>query len=82
MYSCPPVICPPQYCVHDCFIPRMVPYIHPVVHVMRQNIVNVPQHFYQPMVRNVVFDPGCPGYDPRRVQPQVVETARFTGGRG
>lgn len=61
MCGCQPIICPPRCCVHDCFTPRIVPYIHPIVHVNRQNIVNVPQHFYQPIFRNVVVDPGWPG---------------------
>jgi hypothetical protein len=61
MPDCQPVICPPQYCVHDYYMARMVPYIHPVVHVNRQNIINVPQHIYQPITRNVVVDSGCPG---------------------
>ncbi len=58
---CPrPVVCPPRFVVHDCFIPREVPYIHPVVHINRHNIVNVPRHIYRPITRNVVVDPGYP----------------------
>lgn len=58
--QCNPVYCPPQYVVRDCYIPRVVPYIHPVVIVIRQNIVNVPHHIYQPHFQNIVNDPGCP----------------------
>lgn len=58
--QCPPVVCDPQYVIQDCYVTRMVPYIHPVVNVNRQIIVNVPQHFYRPVTKNVVVDPGCP----------------------
>ncbi|MBB3853984.1 hypothetical protein BV455_00561 [Parageobacillus caldoxylosilyticus] len=58
---CPrPVICPPRFVVRDCFIPRVVPFIHPVVHINRHNIVNVPRHIFRPITRNVVVDPGYP----------------------
>lgn len=59
--KCPPVMCDPQYVVRDCYIPREVPVVHPVVTVNRHVIVNVPRHYYQPVTRNVVVDPGCPG---------------------
>lgn len=58
--KCPPVVCPPQYCVRDCYVPREVPYIHPIVNVNRYVVVNVPRHYYQPMTQNVMVDPGCP----------------------
>ncbi len=58
--QCGPIQCPPQYVVRDCYVPRVVPYVHPVVIVNRQNIVNVPHHIYQPVVQNVVNDPGYP----------------------
>lgn len=64
--ECPPVVNPPKYVYHDCYIPRMVPHIHPVIHVNRYNIVNVPQHFYPQEVKNVVVDPGCPNCPPKR----------------
>ena len=41
-YSCAPIVCDPQYVIHDHFIPREVPVIHPIIHVHRHNIVNVP----------------------------------------
>lgn len=63
---CPPIICPPRYSVRDCYIPRMVPYVHPIVNINRHVIVNVPRHYYVPMTRNIVVDPGCPGYVGRR----------------
>ncbi|GMA49997.1 hypothetical protein GCM10025857_13540 [Alicyclobacillus contaminans] len=59
--NCPPIVCKPKYIVRDCYIPRMIPYVHPVITVNRHIVVNVPQHFYQPMVQNVLVDPGCPG---------------------
>jgi len=49
-----PVICPTRYVVRDYYTTRVVPVIHPVVTVNRQNIVNVPQHFIQPLTTNVV----------------------------
>lgn len=59
--NCPAHICPPVYNVHNTYIPRTVPYIHPVVNINRRVIVNVPRHYYVPVTRNVVVDPGCPG---------------------
>jgi Inner spore coat protein D. len=61
MCDCQPVVHPPQYCVHDTYTFRTVTHVHPVIHINRQNIVNVPQHVYQPITRNMVVDPGCPG---------------------
>ena len=55
-----PIYCRPQYVVRNSYIPRIVPYIHPVVHINRQNIVNVPRHIYRPVYRNMVVDPGYP----------------------
>jgi hypothetical protein len=60
-HKCPPIVCDPQYVVRDCYIPREVPVVHPIVNVNRHVIVNVPKHYYQPMTKNVVVDPGCPG---------------------
>lgn len=61
MHKCPPIMCDPQYIVRDCYIPREVPVVHPIVNVNRHVIVNVPRHYYQPMTKNEVVDPGCPG---------------------
>jgi spore coat protein D len=63
MYSCvgQPICCPPQYCVQDYYTQRIVPVIHPIVNINRQNIVDVPQHYYQMMARNVIVDPGYQG---------------------
>jgi hypothetical protein len=58
---CPPIMCKPQYRIRDLYIPRMVPYVHPIVNINRHIVVNVPQHYYVPMTRNVIVDPGCPG---------------------
>ncbi|EHL79581.1 hypothetical protein HMPREF1015_01003 [Bacillus smithii 7_3_47FAA] len=62
MYHRPsrPIECPPRYNVRNHYVPRQVPYIHPVVNVNRYNIVNVPRHIYRPVTRNVVVDPGYP----------------------
>jgi hypothetical protein len=60
-HHCPPIVCDPRYVVRDCYIPREVPVVHPIVNVNRHVIVNVPKHYYQPVTRNVVVDPGCPG---------------------
>lgn len=49
-----PIVCPAQYVVRDYYTPQYVPVIHPVVTVNRQNVVNVPQHYVQPVTTNVV----------------------------
>lgn len=63
MYGCVgrPIVCPPRYCVHDYCIPRYVPVIHPIVTVNRQNIVNVPQHYYEYSATDMVVDRGNQG---------------------
>lgn len=58
--KCGPIVCDPQYIIRDCYIPREVPVVHPVVTVNRNIIVNVPRHYYQPMSKSVTVDPGCP----------------------
>jgi hypothetical protein len=60
-HGCSPMVCQPQYVMHDCYIPREVPVIHPIIHVNRYHIVNVPTHYYQYSTQNRVVDPGCPG---------------------
>ncbi|GMA59376.1 spore coat protein D [Alicyclobacillus sacchari] len=59
--NCSPIMCQPQYYVRNYYVARVVPYVHPIVNIKRRVIVNVPQHYYVPMTRNVVVDPGCPG---------------------
>lgn len=62
MYGCVnPICCRPEYCVRDYYTQRIVPVIHPIVNINRQNIVNVPQHYYQTITRNVVVDQGFQG---------------------
>lgn len=65
-----PIVCPPEYCVNDTFMPREVPVIHPIVHVNRQHIVDIPRHYYTETTENVMgeqlmgnpgFGPGCGG---------------------
>ncbi len=58
--QCKPIVCDPQYVFHDCYVPREVPIVQPVIHVQRKIIVNVPRHYVQPMVKHKVIDPGCP----------------------
>lgn len=60
MGKCDPIVCDPQYVIHDCYVPREVPIVHPIIHVQRRVIVNVPKHYVQPVVKNQVVDPGCP----------------------
>lgn len=61
LHKCAPIVCDPQYVVRNCYVPREVPVIHPIVNVQRHVIVNVPRHYYQPMTKHEVVDPGCPG---------------------
>lgn len=60
--GCQPVVHKPKYVIHDCYVPREVCHIHPVIHVNKYNIVNVPKHVYPQTVKNIVVDPGCPGH--------------------
>lgn len=61
MYCRPkPVMCEPRRVVRDHYIPRVVPFVHPVEIVHRYHIVNVPRHVYRPYVRREVVDPGYP----------------------
>lgn len=64
-YGCRPICCPPQYCVRDYYTQRAVPVIHPVVVINRQNVIDVPQHYVQPITRNVVVNRGFQGYPAR-----------------
>lgn len=61
MEKCPPIVCPPVYQYHDCYVQREVPIIQPVIRINRQIIVNVPRYIVAPETRNEVIDPGCPG---------------------
>jgi len=59
MHNCvKPICCPPVYCVQDHYAQRMVPVIHPIVTINRQNIIDVPQHYYQETTQNVVINQG------------------------
>lgn len=62
-----PVVCPTQYRHHDQFIPREVPFIHPIVNVNRQHIVEVPRHFWTETTENVMGQtlPANPGMGPQ-----------------
>ncbi|KEO83264.1 hypothetical protein [Tumebacillus flagellatus] len=66
MDKCPPIVCPPIYEYYDCYIPREVPIIQPIVRVQRRIIVNVPRYYVQPENREEVIDPGCPTTPRRR----------------
>ncbi len=48
-----PVVCPTQFRCHDQFIPREVPFIHPIVNINRQHTVIVPRHYVSETTRNV-----------------------------
>ena len=62
MYGCvKPICCPPEYCVRDYYTQRVVPVIHPIVTINRQNVIDVPQHYYQQTTRNVVVNQGFQG---------------------
>ncbi|HBV87851.1 spore coat protein D [Desulfosporosinus sp.] len=71
---CKPICCPPQYCVRDFYAQRLIPVIHPVVNINRQNIIDVPQHIYQQTSRNVVVEQGF--------QAPVAQGRGFLGGPG
>ncbi|WP_143242243.1 spore coat protein D [Bhargavaea cecembensis] len=61
-----PVICPTTYRFHDSFTEREVPFVHPVVNVNRQNVVNVPRHYFTETSASVpgrdIYDPGFGGH--------------------
>ena len=62
MHRCvKPICCPPQYRLEDYYTQRVVPVIHPIVNIRRQNIIDVPQHFVQQTTRNVVVEQGFQG---------------------
>jgi len=71
---CKPICCPPQYCVRDFYAQRLIPVIHPIVNINRQNIIDVPQHIYQQTSRNVVVEQGF--------QAQGAQGVGFLGGQG
>lgn len=52
-YACNPIICEPQYVVHDHCIPLEVPVIHPIIHVHRYHYQEVPTHYYQTFTQGV-----------------------------
>lgn len=60
------VVCPTQYRCHNSFIPREVPYIHPIVNVNMQHYVDVPRHYYTETTQNVMGQtlPAQPGFGP------------------
>jgi len=61
VYGCScvrPICCPPAYRVQDHYAQRIVPVIHPIVTINRQNIIDVPQHYYQETTQNVVVNQG------------------------
>ena len=53
-----PKICPPEYIVRDRFIPREVPHIHPIIHVNRHHIVDVPRHIHRHFRRDEFYEQG------------------------
>ncbi|MCM3086954.1 hypothetical protein M3557_03410 [Bhargavaea ginsengi] len=62
-----PIVCPPTYRFHDTFTQREVPFVHPIVNVNRQNVVNVPRHYFTESEttvpgRNIYADSCGPGF--------------------
>ena len=55
-----PVIHPTRHIVRDNFIRREVPHIHPIVHVNRHHIVNVPRHSFRHFRRDEFYEQGYP----------------------
>ena len=58
-----PIVCPPQYRVHDTFVPRIQPVIQPIVNVNREHMVNVPQYYFTETNETVAAEStrACPG---------------------
>ncbi len=61
-----PVVCPTQYRCHDQFVPREVPFIHPIVNVNRVHTVEIPRHYVTETTQNVMGQtlPARPGFGP------------------
>ncbi len=61
-----PVVCPTQYRCHDRFVPREVPFIHPIVNVNRVHTVEIPRHYFTETTQNVMGQtlPARPGFGP------------------
>lgn len=59
-----PIVCPPQYRVHDTFIPQLQPVIHPIVNINRQNVFPVRQNFYPEINRTEVVNPASSQVSP------------------
>ena len=55
-----PIICPPRYVESNRFVPREVPFIHPIINVNRTHIVNVPRHIFREFTRNEVIESEFP----------------------
>ncbi|WP_255428517.1 spore coat protein D [Sporosarcina sp. resist] len=49
-----PIVCPTQYRCHDRFVPREVPFIHPIVNVNRVHTVEIPRHYFTETTQNVM----------------------------
>jgi len=61
-----PIVCPPHFRFNDTFIPREVPFIHPIVNVNRQHFADFPRHYFTES--NVTIPPMStrPGFGFRR----------------
>ncbi|NCU17272.1 spore coat protein D [Pallidibacillus pasinlerensis] len=55
MFHSRPVYCPPRYHVRNKFVKRVHPVIHPIVHVNRINVIDVPRHIIKPIYRTEVI---------------------------
>ena len=73
-----PVVCPTQYRCHDRFVPREVPFIHPIVNVNRVHTVEIPRHYVTETTQNVMGQtlPARPGFGPGMGPEWVQEWVR------
>jgi len=64
--------------VQDSYTQRFVPVIHPIVVINRQNVIDVPQHYYQQTERNVVVNQGFQGQGQGQGQAGVQANQGFS----
>lgn len=54
------IICDPEYIYEDTYTEREVIFVHPIIRVKREHIVNVRKDVYKEKVIHEVIDPGYP----------------------
>ncbi|MDM5338204.1 hypothetical protein QUF84_13335 [Fictibacillus enclensis] len=54
------IYCDPKVIIHDTYKEREVTFVHPIIKVNREHIVNVPKHVYEKKEVHEVIDPGYP----------------------